>query len=1342
MTSRWRLNRAGILNVYQYGDETLHFGGGRLLLRGVNGSGKSTAMNMLLPFLIDADTRRIDAAGEQAAVLRSWMLSDRDEQQPVGYLWIEFARTDEVTGEPRFLVCGCGIKANRSTDRVTTWWFVTDRRPGVDLALMEGRVPLSVDVLRSELGPHAVFAHDQRGAYRQAIRDALFDGRDLDQHIRLLHIVRNPRVGDRIDAELPAYLRDALPQLSEAAIDDAAQPLEDLEEHRRNVHSLTRTSETLHSLIQVYRSYASDELRRRATELLATSDAVVRRRQHASRRQRHAEAARDQLRAAEETVRSVSADIDGLRQEIRALEATPAYQQGLDLDDLRDHIATLTRRVDETRADLTGEHERRRRAAEAVQGAAAATDDDHRRLRDAAVELAATAQAVKLTARPAALPAVVADDVDSIRVPVGVLPVDPMTTSLEVARAATVQRRGDVEEVLAALDKIDRRQRELTEAEQALDRARADTAAARDRLDQRRHEQTTALEDWRDELRGWRDHLVDLDGEVGPGLDGVLLDAPDLLDRRPAVFSELFRIVSELVDRHQAAYAEVEARRLTEGDHVERLTAELAELRVRTHPDPPAAPWQRTERRACLADLIDFADDVPADRRGPLEAALEAAGLLGAEVGLDGTLRLSNGDLVVAADRQVDAPLSDLLVVTVPAALQPDVDPGGVAKILDSIATDLSVPAHTVTTVDGEFRIGSLHGRHHKHEAEHIGVTARRAAIERRRAAVELELTAAGEVLGATDLDLTARRRRIGVLQAHRNGLPPTRSLDRAHDSASEAAEWLDAANEREDEAERGVRRADEAHAAAVTETSRIAATHQLPVDRLGLGEIVTKLDDIEVLCRDARTSVDLLVRSHREWHARAADWHAARTAVETAAKRLDDAEAARQEQAMRLATLEDAVGSEYQEVLASLEVSRADLEAAETGLATAHAAKDEALTATTNAERDALEAASDAERATVECVGAIAPMRRAIAVPGLLEAAAGAPPADGSIPPVDDTPEGARRLADAVASVLAAPERTIVTSDGVRQSLRQRREQLGAGWDAEDHQPDESLPISITVTGPLGRMPLAAADSHVRSQLDQQASLLTAKQDQALRNLLQGLVAKEVAEKLHAAGELVILMNQRLHHVSTEHGIGDSLTWKRRGDLDDELTRMIDLLRRPPDMRTPDQDATLTAAMSMRIDQARREDPERRYRDLIAEILDYRDWHEIGVVVRRPGRGDERLTRRTPLSEGEKKIVSYLPLFAAVAASYDALAESEPAAPRFVLLDDAFAKVSEDNHAQLFGLLVDFDLDFIATSERLWGTHATLPELAITEVLRDADLGVIVLEHSRWNGHTRTEQS
>ncbi|HEX6999550.1 MAG TPA: hypothetical protein VF322_15530 [Gammaproteobacteria bacterium] len=184
---RWTLSRAGIINVYQYDNEILHFGGGRLLLRGVNGSGKSTAMNMLLPFLLDGDTRRIDAAGEQSGVLRAWMLSGREEPQPQGYLWLEVAKGAE------HLSFGCGIRANRSTDQVATWWFITSRRPGIDLQLVEGRVPISREALRAAIAPDVVYGEDQRPAYRAELRRRLFGGADVEQHLHLLRIVRNPR---------------------------------------------------------------------------------------------------------------------------------------------------------------------------------------------------------------------------------------------------------------------------------------------------------------------------------------------------------------------------------------------------------------------------------------------------------------------------------------------------------------------------------------------------------------------------------------------------------------------------------------------------------------------------------------------------------------------------------------------------------------------------------------------------------------------------------------------------------------------------------------------------------------------------------------------------------------------------------------------------------------------------------------------------------------------------------------------------------------------------------------------------------------------------------------------
>ena len=223
--SRWQFCRAGITNVYQYENEVFGFHGGRLLLRGINGSGKSTAMNMLLPFLLTGKTRGIDAAGEQTGVLKSWMLSGRDEKQPVGYLWLEFVRsvqtpqeTADSEAEFEYISIGCGIKANRASDTVNTWWFVTSRRPSIDFELLEQQVPLSADALRSVIQPDVVFAQDRRADYRQEVGRRLYGGASVDSFLDLINTVRSPRVGDRVDVDLPEYLVAALPNLSEQAL--------------------------------------------------------------------------------------------------------------------------------------------------------------------------------------------------------------------------------------------------------------------------------------------------------------------------------------------------------------------------------------------------------------------------------------------------------------------------------------------------------------------------------------------------------------------------------------------------------------------------------------------------------------------------------------------------------------------------------------------------------------------------------------------------------------------------------------------------------------------------------------------------------------------------------------------------------------------------------------------------------------------------------------------------------------------------------------------------------------------------------------------------------------------
>ncbi|MGH8255826.1 MAG: hypothetical protein ACRET0_06395 [Steroidobacteraceae bacterium] len=134
-------------------------------------------------------------------------------------------------------------------------------------------------------------------------------------------------------------------------------------------------------------------------------------------------------------------------------------------------------------------------------------------------------------------------------------------------------------------------------------------------------------------------------------------------------------------------------------------------------------------------------------------------------------------------------------------------------------------------------------------------------------------------------------------------------------------------------------------------------------------------------------------------------------------------------------------------------------------------------------------------------------------------------------------------------------------------------------------------------------------------------SNLLSTKQHQALRNLLRGLVAREIAGKLHSAGELIERMNERLSAITTSQGIGVRLRWRRREDLDPALAQTIDLLAKPPDLRTTEEDRGLSEALGRRIDDAHREDPGTPYRELIARVLDYREWHGMTILLHRPAR-------------------------------------------------------------------------------------------------------------------------
>jgi hypothetical protein len=147
---------------------------------------------------------------------------------------------------------------------------------------------------------------------------------------------------------------------------------------------------------------------------------------------------------------------------------------------------------------------------------------------------------------------------------------------------------------------------------------------------------------------------------------------------------------------------------------------------------------------------------------------------------------------------------------------------------------------------------------------------------------------------------------------------------------------------------------------------------------------------------------------------------------------------------------------------------------------------------------------------------------------------------------------------------------------------------------------------------------------------------------------------------------------------------------------------------------------------------------PEQTYRELLAQVLDYRRWRVFAFTLHRPGGSAENLTRarHSQLSGGEQSVSLHLPLFAAANALFTS---ANATAPRLIGLDEAFAGVDETGRAELMALATQFDLDLFMTGFDLWATHQGVPGAAHYDLAHSAVEHTVATVLLAWNGSVTT---
>ncbi|WP_020572322.1 TIGR02680 family protein [Parafrankia discariae] len=749
--ARWRPHRAGIVNVWRYYDETFGFHRGRLLLRGRNGTGKSKALELLLPYLLDANlqARRLSTFGGSERTMHWNLMGDgASGRTRVGYVWIEFrfdtdTDTDTGTGTDtdahadidvgaaadagkgvraaasagsgeasdgdggRWFTCGARLQASQHTTTVSADYFTTSRRigqPGGLSVVDEANAPLTRKRLAADLGDTGQ-VYDSAADYRAVVRAALFGGLNEQRYSALITAMlqlRTPKLSERLDPSLlSTLLSRALPPLGTAEIAELAEGFERLDRQRENIRRLDEEVEAARLLADRQRAYAGRVLRAAAGGLISatsTLDDITRTARESQAEYERVVAERDAL---DERVTAAESERERLEARIEGLILSEAYRAGGQLDELRRDARDAAGRAEDarrqarqarTRADTDQETAGRSQAAAARAAAESAAARDHARGAADRAGLAITYDSIA---------AIVADQAAGVARP-GPVGAGAGQAGMERAR---MERADAVRPRVLVRAAVDARVRQLRAVRRALgDRESAVIArtGAERRLEHAREALAAATADRDAAAAAYADEVTAL-GEAlarwAAGCTELRFDDPAALlaavESEPDVLRLVEATAGPLLEAIAARTAELtrdQAERATE--HAGH-TAERDDLATATEL-PPAAPPTRTADRtgrpgAPLWRLVSFRDGVDPATQAGVEAALEASGLLDSWVFPTGRLVVAGHDTDLDVDLLPSAPGGGLSTVLEP---EPDaaVPADRVRRLIATIAFAAGTP--------------------------------------------------------------------------------------------------------------------------------------------------------------------------------------------------------------------------------------------------------------------------------------------------------------------------------------------------------------------------------------------------------------------------------------------------------------------------------------------------------------------------------------------------------------------------------------------------------------------------------------------------------------------------
>ena len=1303
---RWRLVSAGLANVWRYGELVLPASSGRLLLRGPNGTGKTTALEALWPFLLDLDRAKLRAGQSRTTTLVSLMREGHADRKRIGYAWLTLAGPDSEPNET--VICSYGVRlvySNGATPMVRVEPFTIPGEPLRDMALTgPGRTAITtVDAFREivESAGGSVFADE--ADYVASLASHVFGTGHSDLLVLADRVrkVRNPSLLADTSAERAAEsLREALPGVSNDVVEATGEALSATDETRAAFRRDEDAAIRLAAFADVWAGHAADVVSRIADEGQQAATALRDARATAAAKAREHKTAQAQAQQAVEEETIAEEALAQLQATIEALKQSPEYRT---IDRLKDLSRTAKALTAESRT-LTGAFAD---ATSGIRQRSAQLREDAEQLTSEIDATARAAVAADSTARAVSVILLVTDQPPHV---VGEQSFDPGPAVDVTAGRADLPRAGEnwnelatghetraagAEMMLGQLRKVDDSQREARRQREHAERA----GEAAERAVQERERRTSRARATADEVgRGiaeWardnRDLTEDNDSDPldADAVAGVVAAGPAALIAAAQDWSATATRQAEISAVRADADADARDGEADDrSDQARQARTQAGELRAGRTLPPPRPDWAGDAGDEAFANALQWPDDVDENTRAHVESALASSGLLGATLG-DDQLRTDAWQVSNLS------PLQSRNLTTV-VTVDPDHPRAEMAlRVLERIGLAESAPqgapdSGTVIGLDGTFRLGTILGRAPGTDdlaqlprPSHVGAAQRRAAAlaeaARLESAADALDTEASELRAlAAGLRETARATRLRAA-----AFPPLRTLREHESQRASSAQTAAALRATADEVARDASDAESAARAAAENWRANVTAMGLPPDRERLAEARLSA---ESAARTLRTCAQQTGgQQHRLLRLleRADSIRAARADLPAMLATATTKHRGAEEQRRIYEQLEAEHGQSAADLVKRLQDADGQETSARITLKSAHADATRQRDALIRAEGEASHAHEHAVRQEPAAAKAAARLRELVSVPDVTETVLG-----GTVPHDDD--QLLTWVREAVADLPRAGKKKVADTYEIA------RAELAGVWAVNRSEGFGDVLDTYQCTYDGAVLTTRAASALASELADRAREQLEESEESALRDFIIGRLPTAIGIAWVELRDWVRAVNQKMLTASASSGVGVQVKVSLRDDISptQQTVYRLACLKSAAE-RSAEQDQVLAEALKTLLATADAETVTERVR----QAVDIRDWVRVDYFVHRPGQEPKRWTRNTGLSGGERRLVILAPMLASIAALYDSLPET---ALRLTALDEVPAEVDERGREGLARYVAELDLDVICTSY-LW---------------------------------------